>query len=191
VGSVFNLLTGYTANATFERLLVAPFDMRRRLLRMIERETKHALNGRPCGIRLQLNGLADRRLIGALYRASSAGVPVRLMVREICALRPGVKGLSDNITVVSVVGRLLQHARILHFRNGGEDEYFIGSADWRPRNLSERVEVATPVRHPEHMQALDRILEDTLNDPAAWLLGPNGEYMRAAPPSERRARARA
>jgi polyphosphate kinase len=177
VGSVFNLLTGYTATAAFERLLVAPFDMRRRLLRLIEREIKHALNGRPSGIRLQLNGLADRRLIGALYRASAAGVPVRLMVREICALRPGVEGLSDKISVVSVVGRLLQHARILHFHNGGEDEYFIGSADWRPRNLSERVEVAAPVRDPAHMARLDEILDATLNDPSAWRLEPSGEYV--------------
>ncbi|HSJ25365.1 MAG TPA: polyphosphate kinase 1 [Longimicrobiales bacterium] len=179
VGSVFNLLTGYSVSGSISRLLVAPFDMRRRLLRLIDREAAHARAGRPARIRVQINGLADRRVIGALYRASAAGVRIEMMVREICALRPGVPGVSDNITVVSVVGRLLQHARIFHFANGGDDEYYIASADWRPRNLSERVEVGTPITAPEHQAMLDRVLEETLNEPSAWRLGPDGTYSRS------------
>jgi polyphosphate kinase len=178
VGAVFNLLTGYSGAGSITRLLVAPFDMRRRLLTLIDREAAHARAGRPAGIRVQLNGLADRRLIGALYRASVAGVRIEMMVREICALRPGVPGVSENISVVSLVGRLLQHARIIHFRNGGEDEYYIGSADWRPRNLSDRVEVVTPVDDPAHQQLLDGILDATLNHADAWSLRPDGEYVR-------------
>jgi polyphosphate kinase len=177
VGSVFNLLTGYSTGAEIRSLLVAPFDMRQRLLRLIERETAHARAGRPARIRVQINGLADRRLIGALYRASQAGVKIDMMVREICALRPGVPRVSENIRVVSLVGRLLQHARIIHFANNGSDEYYIGSADWRPRNLSERVEVATPIRDPEQHALLDRILDATLNDPDAWELTPDGEFV--------------
>jgi polyphosphate kinase len=179
VGAVFNLLTGYSGGGAIRRLLVAPFDMRRRLLKLIEREANHAREGREAGIRVQLNGLADRRLIGALYRASAAGVRIEMMVREICALRPGVPGVSDNISVVSIVGRLLQHARIIHFRNGGQDEYYIGSADWRPRNLTERVEVVAPVSDPIHHAVLDDILTSSLNHPDAWRLSADGEYIRA------------
>jgi polyphosphate kinase len=178
VNVVFNLLTGYSAGEEVDELLVAPFNMRRRFLRMIEREAEHARAGRPALIRGQLNGLADRRLIGALYRASQAGVRIELMVREICALRPGVPGVSDNIRIVTQVGRYLQHARIFHFHNGGEDEYYIGSADWRPRNMMERVEVATPVRDPDHQRRLSEILELTLRHPDAWELRPDGTYVR-------------
>lgn len=180
VGAVFNLLTGYAGNAIFSRLLVAPFDMRRRFLRLIEREAAHARSGRVAGIRIQVNGLADRRLIGALYRASQAGVRIDMMVREICALRPGVPSVSDGIRVVSLLGRFLQHSRIFHFRNGGEDEYYIGSADWRSRNLQERIEVITSVSRPEHHALLDRLLDETLNDPAAWQLRADGAYVRGA-----------
>jgi polyphosphate kinase len=178
VGSVFNLLTGYSGGGAIDRLLVAPFDMRRRLLRLIDREAEHARAGRQARIRVQLNGLADRRIIGALYRASAAGVRIEMMVREICSLRPGVPGLSENITVVSVVGRLLQHARIMHFHNNGSDEYYIGSADWRPRNLAERIEVATPVSNPEHHARLDGILDATLNASGAWVLQSDGEWVK-------------
>jgi polyphosphate kinase len=178
VNAVFNLLTGYSAGEEMDKLLVAPFNMRRRFLRMIEREAEHARAGRPALIRGQLNGLADRRLIGALYRASQAGVRIELMVREICALRPGVPGVSENIRIVTQVGRYLQHARIFHFRNGGADEYYIGSADWRPRNMVERVEVATPVRDPEHQQRLSEILDLTLTHPERWELRADGTYSR-------------
>jgi len=180
VGKVFNLLTGYAGGGEFSRLLVAPFDMRKRFLQLIHREIAHARAGRPAGIRLHVNGLSDRRFIGALYRASQAGVHIDMMVREICALRPGLKDVSETIRVVSVVGRLLQHARIFHFRNGGEDEYFIGSADWRPRNLHERVEVVASIRQADHKAQLDNFLTDTLSAPSVWQLQPNGEYVRNA-----------
>lgn len=178
VGAVFNLLTGYSGGSELRRLIVAPFDMRRRMLQLIERETAHARAGRKALIRAQMNGLADRRLIGALYHASQAGVRIEMMVREICSLRPGVPGMSDNIRVVSVVGRLLQHARIFHFHNNGADEYYIGSADWRPRNLSERIEVITPITDPAHHALIDGALDTTFNDPSAWMLGPDGAYVR-------------
>ena len=180
VNSVFNLLTGYSSGGEMNMLLVAPFNMRRRFVRLIEREAEHARAGGRALIRGQLNGLADRRLIAALYHASQAGVKVELMVREICALRPGVPGVSDNIRITTQVGRYLQHARIFHFHNAGEDEYYIGSADWRPRNMIERVEVATPVRDPEHQQRLSEILEHTLAHPDRWELRPDGTYVRGS-----------
>lgn len=176
--SVFNILTGYSATGEFEHLLVSPFNMRRRFLELLDREIEHASAGRPARLRGQLNGLADRRMIGKLYEASQAGVEIDLAVREICALRPGIPGLSENIRIVSLLGRLLQHARIFEFANGGEFEYFIGSADWRPRNLSRRVEVITPVRHAPLKERLSDILEDVLYHDDVWLLRPDGSHIR-------------
>jgi polyphosphate kinase len=176
--AVFNILTGYSAAGEFEHLLVSPFNMRRRFLRLLDREIENARAGRPAGLRGQLNGLADRRMIGKLYDASAAGVEIDLAVREICALRPGVPGLSENIRVVSLLGRLLQHSRIFEFANGGDPEYFIGSADWRPRNLSRRVEVVTPVRHPPLKARLSDILDAVLYDERVWVLQPDGSHAR-------------
>jgi polyphosphate kinase len=176
VAAVFDILAGVKERSVFQQLIVAPFEMRDRFLQLIDRETEHARAGRPSGIRLHINGLADRHTIGALYRASQAGVPIHMMVRDICALRPGLEGISDNIRVVSVVGRLLHHARILHFTNGGQDEYFMGSADWRPRNFYERVEVVTQIRQPDHQAELSEFLSETLNSERAWRLLPDGEY---------------
>jgi polyphosphate kinase len=178
VTAVFNLLTGYAIETEWKHLLVAPFNMRRRFLEAILREAEHAAAGRPCGIRAQLNGLADRRIIDALYEASAASVPIKLTVREICALRPGLPDISESIEVRSLLGRFLQHARIFRFENGGDPEYFIGSADWRPRNLAERIEVVTPVTHPEHRAELDRILRETFDHPDAWRLRADGGYYR-------------
>ncbi len=179
VNGVFNILTGYSAGAEFKHLLVSPFTMRTRFLELLNREIEHAEAGRGGAVRLQMNGLADRRMIGALYRASKAGVRVEMAVREICCLRPGVEGVSDNITVVSKLGRFLQHSRIFRFENAGNPEYFIGSADWRPRNLSKRVEVITPIRDPQHRAVLDELLDSYLNDPHVWKLRPDGSYVRA------------
>jgi polyphosphate kinase len=176
VHEVFNGLTGYSATAEYDHLLVAPFNMRNRFLEMIDREIEHARAGRGGSIRLKVNGITDRELIASLYRASQAGVRVEMVVRGLCALRPRVPGVSENISVVSVLGRFLEHGRIYRFDNGGEAEYFIGSADWRPRNLSRRVEVATAIREPEHRAALDRILDADLTNPEAWELGPDGNY---------------
>ena len=130
------------------------------------------------GIRLQLNGLSDRRLIAALYRASREGVRIDMAVREICSLRPGVPGLSDNIRVVSLLGRFLQHARIFHFDNAGEPTVLIGSSDWRPRNLTRRVELAAIIQDPEHRLRLLGMLDEILDHPDAWQLRSDGAWTR-------------
>ncbi|MGQ0813633.1 MAG: polyphosphate kinase 1 [Gemmatimonadota bacterium] len=179
VHAVFNLLTGYSSGADFKHLLVSPFNMRRRFIELIDREIEHARAGRGGLMRLQFNGLADRRMISALYRASQAGVRTEMAVREICCLRPGIPGISDNITVVSKLGRFLQHARIFYFHNNGDPEYYIGSADWRPRNLSKRVEVITPIRNTQHRAVLDELLDSCLRDPNVWHLRADGAYERA------------
>ncbi|HET7274954.1 MAG TPA: polyphosphate kinase 1 [Longimicrobiaceae bacterium] len=176
VNDVFNSLTGYSGDNEYERLLVAPFNMRDRFIGMVARETEHARAGRGGKIRVKINGLTDRELISALYEASQAGVDVQMMVRGICALRPGIAGYSENIRIVSVLGQFLEHMRIYHFENAGDPEYFIGSADWRPRNLSKRIEVAAPVRTPEHRSRLDDLLNDGLNAPRGWELQSDGSY---------------
>lgn len=176
--TLFCTLAGDDAHDSYQRLLVAPFNLRREIIRLIERETANARAGRPAGITAKLNGLADRQVIAALYDADRAGVYVDLLVRGICALRPGVPGLSAHIRVVAIAGPFLEHARILRFRNGGSPEYFIGSADLRGRNLSRRVEVAVSVSDPRHRATLDRILREGLHDPDAWDLGPDGRYLR-------------
>ena len=178
VNAVFNLLSGYSPPGDFDHLLVAPFNMSDRFLELIAREAEHARSGRGGLIRAQCNGLTDRRIVGALYDASRAGARVELAVREVVGLRPGLEGVSVNIRVVGRVGRYLQHARIFHFGNAGEPEYFIGSADWRPRNLHRRIEVATPVLGEEHQRALDGILSEYLADPAAWTLRSDGSWER-------------
>jgi polyphosphate kinase len=178
VNAVFNVLTGYSAGGEFKKLLVSPFNMRGRFIELIDREIAHAKAGRKALIRLQLNGLADRRMISALYRASQAGVRCELAVREICCLRPGLPGISENITIVSKLGRFLQHARIFYFNNDGDPEYFIGSADWRPRNLSKRVEVVTPIFGEQFRTVLDKLLESYLHDPTAWHMRSDGSYIR-------------
>jgi polyphosphate kinase len=179
---LFDVLTGGKdpAEVRFGKLLVSPFEMRRRFLEMIERESSNARAGRPAGIRGMMNGLTDSTIMDALYRASRAGVPVDLMVRGPCLLRPSTPGLSDNIRVVSVAGSLLQHTRIYSFRNAGDDQYFIGSADWRPRNFDVRVEVITAITEREHVGQLERILSETLSAPDAWVLDAEGVYTRTA-----------
>ena len=177
---VFNGLTGYSAPTEFEHLLVAPFNMRERFLELVAREAEHARAGKGGHIRVKINGLTDPEMVAALYRASAAGVRCELIVRGICCLRPGVPGLSENISVRSILGRFLEHARIFEFGNAGEAEYFIGSADWRPRNLGRRVEVATPIRDPEHREILARILSDDMANPDGWELQPDGSYIQGA-----------
>jgi polyphosphate kinase len=184
VHALFNELTGSSRapRARLRHLLVAPAGLLDGLLALIERETEHARAGRGGRIRAKLNGLADVTVIQALYRASQAGVDVDLVVRGICTLRPAVPGLSERIRVVSILGRFLEHARIYHFGNGGgggaADEYYIGSADWRPRNLRRRVEVVTPVFDAAARAQLDRILETQLTLPEAWVLSADGSYQR-------------
>jgi polyphosphate kinase len=158
--------------------LVAPSQLLPSLLERIEREATHARAGRASGITIKANGLADREVVQALYRASQAGVPIDLVIRGICTLRPGVAGLSDTIRVVSVVGRFLEHSRIYRFENDGAPEYFIGSADMRPRNLRRRVELLVPVPDTTHRARLDDILTRYLDDGTAWELRPDGSFVR-------------
>jgi polyphosphate kinase len=162
--ALFNLLTGHTRPPGFHHLLLAPADLREGLLQRIRREAAHARAGRPARIIAKMNGLVDRRLIEALYNASEAGVRIDLIVRGMCCLRPGVPGLSSRIRVISIVDRYLEHARISYFENGEDPEYLLASADWMPRNLDRRVEIAFPVLDP-HLQAQVReILEIQLAD---------------------------
>jgi polyphosphate kinase len=188
VAQVFDVLAGRAKGGRFDCLMVAPFDLRPRFLELIETEASNAKRGDIAGIRATMNGLTDSAIIAALYRASQAGVPIDLMIRGICLLRPGASGISENIRVVSVAGSLLQHARIFHFRNAGRDAYFIGSADWRPRNFDHRIEVVTRVSQPEHTVMLDRILGDTLHHPEAWVLGEDGVFQRNGAGARRVAR---
>lgn len=180
VATLFNDLTGYSPQSRYEKLLVSPAYMLPRFLELIEREAAHARAGRGGRIRVKVNGLSDPEIVRALYRASQAGVDVDLIVRGICTLRPRVPGLSERVRVVSILGRFLEHARIFHFENGGEPEYYIGSADWRPRNLRRRVEVVAPVEDPAARARLDHILDVHLADPAAWELRADGSYVRRA-----------
>ncbi|MEO5723287.1 MAG: polyphosphate kinase 1, partial [Ilumatobacteraceae bacterium] len=158
VTQLFNHLTGYSRAYSYETLLVAPRDMRNQLVDLIEQEAAHGTEGH---ITAKLNSLADPEMVEALYRASQAGTQVDLLIRGICVLRPGVPGLSERIRVRSVLGRYLEHSRVMRFAHGeGEDPLFlIGSADWMPRNLDRRVEVMVPVTHPKHQAWLDQVLE--------------------------------
>ncbi len=179
---LFNLLTGYVRPPPLNHLVLAPDGLRRFLVARIRREAQHARDGRPARIRAKLNALADPDLIGELYAASQAGVRIELVVRGICCLRPGVPGLSENIRVVSIVDRFLEHARILCFENGGEPEYFLSSADWMGRNLDGRVETTFPVLEPRLRAQVEEILRVQLADNAkARVLTPDGRHVRPTP----------
>jgi polyphosphate kinase len=146
---------------------------------MIENEADHALAGRAAGITMKMNSLVDEEIVDALYRASRAGVPIELIIRGICSLRPGVVGLSETVRVRSILGRFLEHSRIFRFVNGGLPEMLIGSADLMHRNLDRRVEAVVRVRDVEARRRLDRVLDLSLSDNvAAWVLGPDGEWVR-------------
>jgi len=164
--------------------LVAPHQLLPSLLARIEREADHARAGRACGITIKVNGLADTETVRALCHASQAGVPIDLVVRGICTLRPGVAGRSTGIRVLSVVGRFLEHSRIYRFANGGAPEYLVGSSDLRPRNLRRRVELLVPVVDSAQRIRLDEILACYLDDPTAWELGPAGQYIQRRGPGE-------
>jgi polyphosphate kinase len=179
VANLFNTLTGYSHPERQRKVLVAPGSMRGPLIEEIERTVTAHREGKPARIVMKMNSLVDRRCIEALYRASQAGVPIDLNVRGICCLIPGVKGISETISVVSVVGRFLEHSRIYTFHYGDESSYYIGSADLMPRNLDTRVELLTPVDGPELRADLDDTLERCLaDDTFAWTLGPDGQWTR-------------
>jgi polyphosphate kinase len=181
VQKVFNYLTAETEAASYTPLLVGPLTLAGDLLALIKRETAHAKAGRRAAIVAKMNALLDRDTVEALYTASQAGVEIDLIVRGICSLRPGVKGLSERIRVRSIVGRYLEHSRIFSFANGGDNEIYCGSADWMPRNLFERCEVVFPVTQPDLAKRLrEEILAAYLaDDTKARLLQPDGEYIRA------------
>ncbi len=183
---LFNYLTtGVTANRTYKKLLVAPSYLKKALLRKIEREAEIHTPEKPGLIQFKMNALEDLDIVRALYLASRKGVKVDLIVRDSCRLRPGVQGVSDNITVQSIVGRFLEHARIYYFRNGGAEEYFIGSADCMKRNLEHRVEVVTPVESERLRKRLREILEIQFGDRrSAWDMKPDGEYVQRVPASD-------
>lgn len=180
---LFNYLTtGYVPKRNYRKLLPAPKVLKPALLAKIEREIAHIKAGRPALIQFKMNALEDREVTAALYRASQAGVPVDLIVRDTCRLRPGIPNISETVRVISIVGRFLEHTRIFHFHNGGNDEYFIGSADCMQRNLESRVEVVTPVDTPELQRELQQILDVQLNDRrSAWEMQSNGSYVQRIP----------
>ena len=176
---LFNFLTGYSRQRHFRRLLVAPVNMRGRFVELIDTEAANALAGRPSGIVAKMNGLDDPVIARALYQASQAGVPIRLIVRGNCRVQPGIAGISDNIEVISVIGRFLEHHRIYSFTNDGAPLYFMGSADWMSRNLIARVEAIVPVEEPALQEQLQRILDACLEDRRqSWLLKGDGLYHR-------------
>ena len=180
--TVFNDLTGATQSHEHRYMLVAPLTMRNQFLELIRRETENARQGKPSGIDAKMNQLQDRQIIDELYNASQAGVPIRLVVRGLCCLRPGVPDLSENISVISVLGRFLEHSRIYRFHNGGSPEYFIGSADWMRRNLTRRVETIIPVLDEAIQAELGETLEVYFSDnESAWVAQPDGTYARRQP----------
>jgi len=182
VADLFNYLTGYSRQNAYRKLLVAPVNLRDRLLHHIHQEIDHAKQGRHARIVAQMNALVDPKMIVALYEASQAGVKVDLIVRGICCLRPGVPGISENIRVISIIGQLLEHSRIVYFHNGGEEKIYIGSADWMPRNLDRRVEAMAPIESPEAAGEIKEILGILLADNRqAWELQSDGHYVQRHP----------
>lgn len=185
---LFNYLTGFSRQKEYNRFLVAPVNMRERMLGLIGRERDHARAGRPARIAAKINRLADVEIVRALYEASQAGVCIDLVVRSICTLRPGVAGLSETVRVRSIVGRLLEHSRVFYFQNGGEEEVYIGSADWMTRNFDRRVEIVVPIRDAHLRRYLkDVVLSTYLRDNVkARELLPDGTYVRvrSAPGAE-------
>jgi polyphosphate kinase len=188
VVDLFHHLTGRSIKNDYARLLVAPINMRRRFLELIDREIEHRKAGRPARIVAKMNQLQDEAICAALVKASQAGLPIDLLVRGFCVLPPGVPGLTENVRIVSVIGRFLEHSRIYYFQNGHEDplagDYFIGSADWMERNLSDRVEAITPIELRPHRERLWEILQIMHRDHRqAWDMQPDGSYVQRTPPA--------
>jgi len=179
---LFNFLTGYSRQHSYRKLLVAPVNLRDRMTSMIRRETDHAHRGKGGRIIAKMNSLVDPKIIRCLYEASQAGVEIDLIIRGICCLRPGMEGISENIRVISVIGRFLEHSRIFYFGNDGDEEIYIGSADWMPRNLDRRVEAITPIEDPKLLAQLKDLLDIFLNDNRqAWEMHADGTFTQRRP----------
>jgi polyphosphate kinase len=182
VHKLFSQLTGMGKLLQMKKLLHAPFTLKKTLLDLIARETAHAVAGRPAQIIIKVNAITDAKMIKALYKASIAGVKVDLIVRGMCCLRPGVPGVSHNIRVRSIVGRFLEHSRVYWFANNGEDKLYLASADLMERNLDRRVETGFPIEGKKLQGRLKKELDMYLSDnSSAWLLQPNGRYVRMQP----------
>ena len=179
VSSLFNLLTGYSAPPKWNKLIVAPLGLHESVLALIAREAEHARAGRPAGIVAKMNSLVDADVIAALYRASQAGVPISLLVRGICCLRPGIPRVSETIVVRALIDRFLEHGRAFRFTNGGKDEVYIGSADWMPRNFHRRVEAMLPVDDPNiRTRLIDNMQLQMSDNVKSWILTSEGKYER-------------
>ena len=179
VSNLFNVLSGYSMNTDYNRLLVAPHSVRTGLIARIDREITHQLEGRPSGVRIKCNSLVDEAIIDALYRASTAGVRVDIWVRGICAMRPGVPGLSDTVRIISVMGRFLEHSRVFAFANGGNPSVWIGSADLMHRNLDRRVEALVSISDPEQIAEIEDLLSlGFAPGTATWDLAADGSWTR-------------
>jgi polyphosphate kinase len=182
VSALFNYLTGYCELPQWRKLVVAPSRMQSFMIELIQREMANQQAGKPGRIIAKINGLLEPAMVQALYRASQAGVKIHIICRGICALRPSLPGISENIRVTSIVDRFLEHSRIFYFENAGDPQVFIGSADWMDRNLSRRVEVVWPIEQPDLKQRLIDILNTGLADNVkARELLPDGSYRRVLP----------
>jgi polyphosphate kinase len=181
---LFNYLTGFSKQQSFRKLLVAPVTLRRGMEALIRREIDHAKAGRGGHIRAKMNAMVDPAIIALLYEASQAGVKIELVIRGMCSLRPGLAGVSETITVLSVIGRFLEHSRLFWFANGGDAELFLGSADWMPRNLDRRVEAVTPVEDHRLRRQLEMLMQLYLDDTTAWVMHSDGQFSQRQPEGE-------
>jgi len=180
ITDLFNYLTGYSTKHDFRKLLVAPINLRTGLEKLVRREIEHARSGQKAHLIFKVNAIVDPRFIMLLYEASQAGVKVDLLVRSMCSLKPGIKGISENITVMSIVGRYLEHSRVYYFQNGGKEEIYMGSADLMQRNLDHRVEVLFPIENAAHIRFVrDEMLGTYLKDNMrARVMQEDGKYVR-------------
>jgi len=187
VSDLFNYLTGYSTMQDYRKLLVAPVNLRQRLEALIRREMKHVQNGKEGYIIIKVNSIVDPQMIQLLYEASQAGVKIDLLVRGMCCLVPGVKGVSENIQVISVVGRYLEHSRIFYFKNDDKEQIYLGSADLMTRNINNRVETIFPIESEKDIRYLrDQVLENYLKDnSSARIMQREGNYIRLHPNSDK------
>jgi polyphosphate kinase len=177
---LFNHLSGYAPDATFKSLLVSPVGVREGLTELIEQEIAHHKSGKKARISIKVNALVDEEIIDSLYKASRAGVPIDIVVRGMCALKPGVQGLSETVRVRSILGRYLEHSRVFSFLGGGDPKVYLGSADMMHRNLDRRVEVLVRLSEPEHVGSIQQMFELAMSDQvASWHLESSGNWQRS------------